>query len=55
MDQRSGDGCFLGQVETPLVSLRNEFSNCRDAEREDCFYSEQSHPELPIQEESQHR
>ena len=31
------------------------FSKFRDAGREDCFFSEQDHPEFPIQEEGQSR
>ena len=36
------------------VSGKN-FSNFRDAGREDCFCSEQDRPEFPIQEEGQSR
>ena len=37
------------------MSLWKEFFKFRDAGREDCFYSEQHHPEFPVQEEGQSR
>ena len=55
MDQRSGDGRFFGRVEILAISLWQGFSKFRDAGREDCFCSEQDHPEFPVQEEGQPR
>ena len=53
MDHRSGDGRFIGEFEILAISLWKGFSKLRDAGREDCFCSDQDHPEFPIQEEGQ--
>ena len=37
------------------ISLWRGFSKLRDAGREDCFCSEQDHPDFPIQQEGQSR
>ena len=55
MDQRSGDGWFIGRIKVLAISLWKEFSKFRDAGRKDCFCSEQDHPESPIHEEGQSR
>ena len=49
MDQRSGDGWFFWRVEILAINLWKLFSELRNAGREDCFCSEQDHPEFPIQ------
>ena len=54
-DQRSGDGLFIGRIEISAISLWKGFSKLRDAGREDCFCSEEDHPEFTVQEESQPR
>ena len=46
MDQRSGDGLFIGRIEISAISLWKGFSKLRDAGREDCFCSEEDHPEF---------
>ena len=49
---------MVGSFDEPKssrISLRKEFSNLRDAVREDCLCSEQDHPEFPVQEEGQPR
>ena len=55
MDQRSGDGLFIGRIEISAISLWKGFSKLRDAGREDCFCSKEDHPEFPPQEEGQSR
>ena len=50
MDQRSGDGKFTRGIEVFAIRFSKEFSKFRDAGREDCFCSEQDHPEFLIQE-----
>ena len=55
MDQRGGDGRFVGRIEVLAISLWKEFSKFRDAGREDCFCFEQDHSEFPIEEEGQSR
>ena len=44
---------MLGRVEILAISLWKGFSKLGDAGREDCFCSEQDHPEFPVQEEGQ--
>ena len=46
---------FIGRIEVLAISFWVEFFKFRDAGREDCFCSEQDHPEFPIQEEGQSR
>ena len=48
MDQRSGDGWFIGRIEVLAIRFWKEFSKLRDAGREDCLCSEQDHPEFPV-------
>ena len=55
MDERSGDGWFIGGIEIVAIRFWKEFSKFRDAGREDCSCSEQDHPEFPVQEEGQSR
>ena len=43
----------LRGIEVLAIRFWEEFSTFRDAGREDCFCSEQDHPEFPIQEEGQ--
>ena len=53
MDQRCGDGRFIGRIKILAIRFWKEFSKFRDAGREDCFCSEQDHSEFPTQEEGQ--
>ena len=55
VDEGSGDGWVFGRVEVLAITLWKGFSKLRDVRREDCFCSEQDHPELPVQEEGQPR
>ena len=55
MDQRSGDGWFVGRVKILAISIWKRFSKFRDAGREESLGSEQDHPEFPVQEEGQPR
>ena len=55
MDQRSGDGRFIGRIKILTISLWKGFSKLRDAGREDWLCSEQDHPEFTVQEEGQSR
>ena len=55
MDQRSGDGLFIGRIEISAISLWKGFSKLRDAGREERFCSEEDHPEFTPQEEGQSR
>ena len=54
-DQRSEDGLPMGRIEISAKSLLKGFSKLRDAGREDCFCSEEDHPEFTFQDESQPR
>ena len=45
----------FGRIEVLAISLWKGFSKLRDAGREDCFCSEQDHPEFPVHEEGQNR
>ena len=45
----------LEELNILAISFWVEFFKFRDAGREDCFCSEQDHPEFPIQEEGQSR
>ena len=42
-------------VKILAINLWKGLSKFRDAGREDCFCSEQDHPEFPVQEEGQSR
>ena len=53
MDQRSGDGWFIGGIEVFAIRFWKELCKFCDVGREGCFFSEQDHPEFPIQEEGQ--
>ena len=55
MDQRSGDGLFIGRIEISAISLWKGFSKLQDAGREETSRSEEDHPEFPPQEEGQSR
>ena len=46
---------LIGRIEVLAISFCKDFSKFRDAGREDCFCSEQDHPEFPIQAEGQSR
>ena len=46
VDQRSGDAPFGGRCSFLGISCGQECSNFRNAGREDCFCSEQDHPEI---------
>ena len=45
----------LEDLKSLPISFWKEFSKFRDAGREDCFCSEQDHPEIPFQEGGQSR
>ena len=55
MDQRSGDGRYIGRTKVLAIGCWKEFSKLGDAGREDCLCSEQDHPKFPLQEENQAR
>ena len=55
MDQRSGAGWFIRRIEVLTISFCKDFCKFRDAGREDCFCSEQDHPEFSLQEEGPSR
>ena len=42
-------------IEVLAIRFWKEFSKFQDAARDDCFCSEQDHPEIPNQEEGQSR
>ena len=45
----------LDELKILAIGFWKEFSKFRDAGREDCFCSEQDHPEFPVQEQGQSR
>ena len=53
MDQRSGDGWISGWSQIFGLYQRNSWSKLRDARRENCFSTEQNHPEYQLQEKGQ--
>ena len=55
LDQRSGDGLFIGRIEISAISLWKGFSKLGDAGREDCHFSEEDHPEFPSRRKSASR
>ena len=46
--KRSGDGWFIGVIEVLAIRFWKELSKIWDAGREDCFCSQQDHPEFTI-------
>ena len=48
IDQRSGDGLFIGRIEVLVIRFWKEFSKLWDAGREYRLCSEQDHPGIPI-------
>ena len=55
LDQRSGDGLFIGRIEISAISLWKGSSKLGDAGREDCLCSEEDHPEFPSRRKSASR
>ena len=53
MDQRSGDGWFSGWFKIFVICKRNSSARLWIARRENCFSTEQDHPEYPLQEKGQ--
>ena len=53
MDQRSGDGRFGGWIKIIAINKGYSFPEFWNAGRENCFCSEQDHPEFPLQKEGQ--
>ena len=53
MDQRSGDGWFSGWSEIFAFYKRNSWARLWGTRRENCFSTEQNHPEYPLQETGQ--
>ena len=49
MDQRSGDGWLSGWSQIFAFCQRNSWSRLRVTRRENCFSTEQNHPEYPLQ------
>ena len=52
VDQRSGDGWIGGWSQIFAFYERNSWSRLWVARREDCFSTEQNHPEYPLQEKN---
>ena len=55
MDQRSGDGRFIGRIWIFAINYGLEFPEFRNVRGEDRLCFEQDHPELPLEEEGQSR
>ena len=53
MDQRSGDGWISGWSKIFVFCKGNSWSKLWVARRENCFSTEQNHPEYPLQEKGQ--
>ena len=53
VDQRSGDSWLIGRIGALAIRFWKDFFKFRDVGREDCFCSEQGHPEFPLQEKGQ--
>ena len=53
VDQRSGDGWFGGWSKIFALYQRNSNTRFWDTRRENCFNTEQNHPEYPLQERGQ--
>ena len=53
MDQRSGDGWISGWSQIFAFYHRNSWSKLWVTRRENCFSTEQNHPEYPLQEKGQ--
>ena len=54
LDQRGGDGWFSGWSQIFAFYQRNSWTRLWVARRENCFSTEQNHPEYPLQEKGQY-